>query len=1124
MILLGLKPEGDLIPHPGLLEQFKRRYLERGVPEAVGGSLTFSGPASLAEAQVLRAASSPVVYFDPDQNKAMDLLMEDPGAWVAFSDMLKLRLRNDYYGSSIADIFIADAIKIVKNTSGKYKGIGFRLGERSDEVAMVLPGSLDQQEVKNALQDIQQEIEKEYLGYCIARLPDGMDDKINGLDGVRVAQRTVRELRQGGYEYITTVFLVKDAGDISGRLTLNRILEQSGQAPGLGEVEEALPPYLPAGAARLQGKGAIENKFESSLKEAEIFQRVAKQAGQMVGVEGLIERPRIKDGARMPDYGFSKLKEYISEFNKSLQPIREFAKNRHGDNAAKQVQLDNGYAAFLRRNLFVVLEYAMEKMKSSDSFIFVVRGPPDNFYIITSGKGKWQVTAVRQNILTAEGATFEENFISIIEGSGRRLRAAGKFPFKVINDFDELGHYFGNQLIKLDNINLLGSFNQQILKTREGNGILDTQAISQALSNASKNISNLLNEHEFDFSVNFEAISVTSDDFVSGAIQSPADIAREALDIIDKLSSARKTVEVPGNSVKFYSEFKERWQEIENEIGFIAATKAKNAKIGLKETHKNINLPEEVSASSPVVTELIGLNPVSSSPITELRRAVQKLHNKKFNINGGIYVIRIENGDSVWDTSIVLRDKDNLEVGYFKLDTKSDAINNGGMLQIMEEKRRKGFALFILRKLREVFPENKELVTEIGHSESLKALRNNESINNLPIVQLFNAAGWELIELVYYDALGQYLKGDFSEQMSLDASKDEEGPVIARFKPKIAQPYLPGFNHPASSPAVDLLEQSFSADSRKIVEFAIDPFSPATIDGSLKNRLIEATDSGQVIKLNLSNLSFDASRFNQAMAVFNLLETILSEGLFTKLKVTSYDLRSAIRELLMNAFLHGNKLDFSLPIYLYFDFVNQKIEVYDLAVAQSQAWEQDQPEAEKAGIGGKGSGLKLLTQLGWGYALEPVRALNSDRQAGNKIVAYRSTPGGIDFRALPITSQPALVNQAVNANTIPPIPLAELNSEWTQIENMLAAGITPSSERIKEYLQSCCQKQDFNQDIDKVLSCIADMLRLEEERVVSTDLSLKEMLALLESGKPVNAMQLVLAQITVEAREPKLIE
>ncbi|MCG2713897.1 MAG: hypothetical protein L6308_03515 [Candidatus Omnitrophica bacterium] len=132
--------------------------------------------------------------------------------------------------------------------------------------------------------------------------------------------------------------------------------------------------------------------------------------------------------------------------------------------------------------------------------------------------------------------------------------------------------------------------------------------------------------------------------------------------------------------------------------------------------------------------------------------------------------------------------------------------------------------------------------------------------------------------------------------------------------------------------------------------------------------------------------------------------------------------------------------------------------------------------------------------------------------------------GGIDFRTLPIASQPLLINQKVNASIIPPIPLAELNSEWLRIENMLASGITPSSERIKEYLQSCSQKQDFNQDIDKVLSCIADIFRFEEERVADTDASLKAMLMLLESDKPVAQMQLALAQITVEAKEPKIIE
>ncbi len=99
-----------------------------------------------------------------------------------------------------------------------------------------------------------------------------------------------------------------------------------------------------------------------------------------------------------------------------------------------------------------------------------------------------------------------------------------------------------------------------------------------------------------------------------------------------------------------------------------------------------------------------------------------------------------------------------------------------------------------------------------------------------------------------------------------------------------------------------------------------------------------------------------------------------------------------------------------------------------------------------------------------------------------------------------------------------------LDAEWEEIENMLNAGIVPSTDRIKEHLQSCCQEKDFNQEIDNVLSCVADILRLEEERVASTDSALKEVLVLLESDKPVDQMHLALAQITIEPKEPKAIE
>ena len=132
--------------------------------------------------------------------------------------------------------------------------------------------------------------------------------------------------------------------------------------------------------------------------------------------------------------------------------------------------------------------------------------------------------------------------------------------------------------------------------------------------------------------------------------------------------------------------------------------------------------------------------------------------------------------------------------------------------------------------------------------------------------------------------------------------------------------------------------------------------------------------------------------------------------------------------------------------------------------------------------------------------------------------------GGIDFRSLPITMQPVLplAKSAVlslNSN----LSNLNLDKEWREMQDMLKAGIIPSSERIKEYLQSCCEKKDMNQETDKILACIADILRLQEERVVSTDLSLKEMLALLESNKPVNEMQIVLAKIIVEEKEPLAI-
>ena len=134
-----------------------------------------------------------------------------------------------------------------------------------------------------------------------------------------------------------------------------------------------------------------------------------------------------------------------------------------------------------------------------------------------------------------------------------------------------------------------------------------------------------------------------------------------------------------------------------------------------------------------------------------------------------------------------------------------------------------------------------------------------------------------------------------------------------------------------------------------------------------------------------------------------------------------------------------------------------------------------------------------------------------------------SDKGGIDFRALPMVNQP--INSAMpklSADDLSRLNKVNLDSEWTQIQNMLNAGIIPSNERIKEYILTCSLRQGLSSQMDKVLGCIADIMRMEEERVLDADVELKEVLVLIEAGKPESELQIGLSQITILPQEPKL--
>ncbi len=130
--------------------------------------------------------------------------------------------------------------------------------------------------------------------------------------------------------------------------------------------------------------------------------------------------------------------------------------------------------------------------------------------------------------------------------------------------------------------------------------------------------------------------------------------------------------------------------------------------------------------------------------------------------------------------------------------------------------------------------------------------------------------------------------------------------------------------------------------------------------------------------------------------------------------------------------------------------------------------------------------------------------------------------GGIDFRILPI------VNQQINAGVLKlsyadlnRLSNINLNSEWSDIQNMIKSNIIPSTERIKEYVLANCLKQNIEDQMNKILGCIADIMRIEEDRVIETDTELENVLVLIEAGRPGTELQCDLSQIKISPQQPK---
>jgi|GEM_PF-4356781 len=265
--------------------------------------------------------------------------------------------------------------------------------------------------------------------------------------------------------------------------------------------------------------------------------------------------------------------------------------------------------------------------------------------------------------------------------------------------------------------------------------------------------------------------------------------------------------------------------------------------------------------------------------------------------------------------------------------------------------------------------------------------------------------------------------------------------------------------------------------------------------------IVDAVRSDKAVALHLSNGAFTLGERGSKLANKLKFICIMLAREFTP--VPDMDIQKSILEVMKNAFVHGNKTDMSVPIYLYLKLDDigwmDALTVYNNTL-DAQFTGMEKQLLLNSGWSGRNKGVNNL-QRKFKYELlelPDIRACKVTITPGNADQAEAGPDndggdkGGIDLRSLSITSQPGSI---LSAGVNPRLTDMDMDGEWIQIQNMVNSGFIPNMERIRDYAAACCQKGIISRQKEDILLCIADILRIEEDRNLDTDPGIKDLLA-----------------------------
>ncbi|MBF0388460.1 MAG: hypothetical protein HQL20_11560 [Candidatus Omnitrophica bacterium] len=201
---------------------------------------------------------------------------------------------------------------------------------------------------------------------------------------------------------------------------------------------------------------------------------------------------------------------------------------------------------------------------------------------------------------------------------------------------------------------------------------------------------------------------------------------------------------------------------------------------------------------------------------------------------------------------------------------------------------------------------------------------------------------------------------------------------------------------------VDPMEEYLRQQSREIVLIDIFNRDEALIRQYLRD--------GKIIKLDFRGMDklpekdpWGETPLGHISRAFEDFAWIYEQAVAQQIGFRARDHLSVTGELLKNAFRHGSKLDHGLPVYIYADVGQRKIEVYNLSKVvdeDSRDWQLLRYKSMMAMLGGAGMGLRIIKDDGLLYDRMEVKV--AERVIGVRATVTKdgamNDPGGIDLK------------------------------------------------------------------------------------------------------------------------------